>query len=74
MPLFLADITRMSQVKKSTVKAGRKPARAAVSGGYRVLGTTYDGVKILRPKVKPTHFTLRQIRRAIETVRRSSSD
>lgn len=34
----------------------------------RSLGTTYDGVKVLKPKTKPTHFTSQQIRAAIRTL------
>ena len=37
---------------------------------YRSVGTTYDGVRILAPKTKPTHFTTREIRRTIEKVLR----
>jgi hypothetical protein len=62
--------------KLTNPKSNAAPRRSGrtVSGRYQVLGTTFDGVKILRPKGKPTHFTPRQIREAIESVRRSSSD
>ena len=36
---------------------------------YEVVGTTSDGVKVLRPKAKPTHFTTQEIRKAINAVR-----
>ncbi len=52
-----------------------KVARSAVSGrfvgGHKVLGTTKDGVKILKPKGPPTHFTDKELREAIATVRSS---
>jgi hypothetical protein len=41
--------------------------------GYRVVGITTDGVRILRPKVKPEHFTSSEIRRAIAEVEGSAS-
>jgi hypothetical protein len=40
---------------------------------YRYSGTTSDGVKIIRPTVKATHFTPKQIREAIIAVRRASA-
>ena len=38
-------------------------------GGYKVLGTTKDGVRILKPKGHATHFTDKELRKAIATVR-----
>jgi len=38
----------------------------------RVVVTLPDGVEILRPVVKPTHFTEREIRRTIEKVLREN--
>ena len=35
----------------------------------KVLGVTRDGVSILRPASPATHFTSREIRQAISTVR-----
>jgi hypothetical protein len=40
------------------------------SGDYEVIGTTSDGVRILAPKTKATHFTARQIRRTIAELRK----
>ena len=41
---------------------------------YEVATVTKDGIAILRAKVKPTHFTSRQIRRAIvEDVRANAT-
>lgn len=33
--------------------------------GYKIAGTTGDGVRILEPKTKPTHFTSSEIRATI---------
>jgi hypothetical protein len=38
-------------------------------GGYKVLGTTKDGVRILKPKGHATHFSEKESRKAIATVR-----
>jgi hypothetical protein len=35
---------------------------------YKTVGTLPDGVVILAPKTKPTHFTSRQIRATIRKV------
>ena len=35
------------------------------TSGYRVIGMTYDGVKVLAPKMKPKAFTAAAARRAI---------
>jgi len=56
----------------------RKPRRKRAAGesrwlsrlarSYDIAGKTSDGVVILRAKVKPKHFTSRQIRSAIREV------
>jgi len=48
----------------------KKPSRRSAAGrsAGRVLGTTSDGVKILKPRGGATHFTDKQIRDAIATV------
>lgn len=51
-----------------TTRKVRKSAR-----GYQVVGTTRDGVKILRPKAKPKHFTSKQIRKTISEVEKTTS-
>ena len=38
-------------------------------GGPRVLGTTTDGVRILKPKGKATHFTAKELRDAVASAR-----
>jgi hypothetical protein len=40
---------------------------------YSYVGTTGDGVKIIRPKLKATHFTSKEIRKAILDVKRASA-
>jgi hypothetical protein len=47
--------------------SSKKPAKKAARG-YQVVGITTDGVRILRAKVKPKHFTSKQIRRAITEI------
>jgi len=37
-------------------------------GGYDVVGTMSDGVRILRPVTKPTHFTRAEIRQTVQKV------
>lgn len=37
-------------------------------GGYKVLGTTRDGVRILKPKGKPDSFSVVRLRKAIAAV------
>lgn len=50
-------------------KAVVKPGRAGkFVGGQRVLGTTRDGVHILKPKGPATHFTAKEIREAVASV------
>lgn len=39
-----------------------------LAGSYRSVGKTYDGVTVLAPKTKPTHFTTEQIRSTIKDV------
>ena len=38
-----------------------------------LLGTTFDGVQILKPKGKATHFTTGELRRAIANARATRS-
>jgi hypothetical protein len=54
-------------------KTPAKIVRDAKSGqflpGTEVLGRTKDGVRILKPKGKATHFTQRELRAAVASVR-----
>lgn len=56
----------MAKASKKTYPAGKAAKRAA---GTKVLGTTKDGVLILKPKGAPTHFTQKELRDAVATVR-----
>ena len=51
----------------------KKPARTGNTpttvGGYKVLGETRDGVRILAPKGKPQSFTVPELKKAIRSVR-----
>ncbi len=40
-------------------------ADAKTARPYRIVGTTYDGVKVLAPKMRPKAFTVSEVRRAI---------
>lgn len=52
--------------QKKTVPNGKAPATV---GGYKVLGETRDGVRILAPKGKPKSFTVAKLKKAIRSVR-----
>ncbi|MBA3810619.1 MAG: type II toxin-antitoxin system Phd/YefM family antitoxin [Caulobacteraceae bacterium] len=39
------------------------------AGKHQILGTTKDGVRSIKPKGRATHFTQRELRAAIRTVR-----
>ena len=61
----------MTKGSKKTSGAGevRKLAASVLTNAPKVLGTTKDGVRILKPKGKATHFSAKEIRDAISTVR-----
>jgi hypothetical protein len=46
-----------------------KSSKGMSASSYRSVGTTYDGVKVIKPKTKPKHFTAAEMRAAIEQVR-----
>lgn len=54
--------------KASGIGDLRKFAGRALTNA-KVLGVTKDGVRILKPKSKATHFSAEEIRDAIATVR-----
>jgi hypothetical protein len=61
----------MATAKKSTRSRTRsvgKKKSAEKARHSEVVGITSDGVTILRPKAKPTHFTAKQIRETIREV------
>jgi hypothetical protein len=57
----------------SKFSATKTSRRSAASGSYKAVGTMPDGVVILAPKSKPDSFTMTQLKRAIETVHRSTA-
>ena len=60
-----------SKTLKSKKRAGATSARSIAA--YEVVGITSDGVKILRGKTKPTHFTSKEIRETIDELKRDAS-
>jgi hypothetical protein len=59
--------------KKASKAGAGKTSKAASRKDPKVLGTTFDGVKILKPKHKATHFTTRELEAAISRVRAARS-
>ncbi|MBM3550677.1 MAG: hypothetical protein FJX45_02695 [Alphaproteobacteria bacterium] len=61
----------MAKSSKKTLSARevRKLAGCSLVNAPKVLGKTKDGVRILKPKGKATHFSEKEIRDAISTVR-----
>jgi DNA-binding protein HU-beta len=63
------------QIRNRAERMGRKPA----TGGpipikrTKVVGTTPDGVKILRPAAKPKHFTSKEVREAVSEAKKVAS-
>ena len=55
-------------------KSSAKKRPRAGSGSHKVAGYAHDGVKILAPKTKPTHFTSREIRETILEIRAKAGD
>jgi hypothetical protein len=56
----------MAKVSKKTGHGGKSDKIVA---GTKVLGTTKDGVRILKPKGKATHFTQKELHGAVAAVR-----
>lgn len=50
---------------------GRKSKPGKSPGRSNVLGKTKDGVLILKPRAKATHFTQRELRDVVASVRAS---
>ena len=57
------------------IKASKKGSFSPKPSGEHpeVVGTTPDGVKILRPVTRPKHFTSKEIRETIRDVKRAAS-
>lgn len=62
----------LGMAKQATQRVSSKSDKTS-SGAYKSAGTLSDGVVILTPKTKPTHFTSREIKTTIEKVRRDAS-
>jgi hypothetical protein len=60
-------------VKKARKVAARNTSKAVSPKSSKVLGTTFDGVQILKPKRKATHFTVPELEAAISRVRAARS-
>jgi len=56
----------MAKVSKKTGHGGKSGKFVA---GIKVLGTTKDGVRILKPKGNATHFTQKEIYSTVASVR-----
>ena len=73
----IVSMTRQGETrpKQGDRRAGKaaKVLRAE-PGSYKIVGHASDGVKILAPKTKPTHFTQQEIRQTIDNVVRASKD
>jgi hypothetical protein len=62
-----------SSAKKASKVATRDTSKATSRKGSKVLGTTFDGVQILKPKRRATHFTVPELEAAISRVRAARS-
>jgi hypothetical protein len=54
---------------KTSKKAGQRGKSDKLVAGTKVLGTTKDGVRILKPKGNATHFTQKELRGAVASAR-----
>jgi hypothetical protein len=63
---FVARYVVMAKAAKIT-RSIAKPAT-----GYKVVGQAKDGIWILRPSVKPTHFSAAQARASVAKVMKES--
>ena len=57
--------------KRSAIATTAKPTKAPAP--YKAAGKLSDGVTILSPKTKPTHFTSKEIKATIEQLRKGVS-
>jgi len=55
--------------RKASKVASRKASKVASRKASKILGTTSDGVRILKPKAPATHFTATEVEAAISKVR-----
>lgn len=64
---------KVAPAKKASKVGTSKTSKAASRKHSKVLGTTFDGVQILKPKGKATHFTVPELEAAISRVRAARS-
>jgi hypothetical protein len=57
----------MDMTQSAAKHSPRKPA----SPRPKVIGTTADGVKILMPRARPTHFTYEEIGETVRQMRKA---
>jgi hypothetical protein len=68
-PKVLTRKTSKVASAKTSKVVSRKTSKVASRKSSKVLGTTSDGVRILKPKGRATHFTVPQLEAAISRVR-----
>jgi hypothetical protein len=61
-------VFRFGQDQTDDMARSRAAPKSTTKRSYKAVGTLPDGVVILAPKTKPTHFTSRQIRATIQKV------
>ena len=59
------DLDAMTKAPAKTVR----DSKSGKSVAGKVLGTTRDGVRILKPRGNATHFTQKELREAVNRVR-----
>jgi len=59
------DLDAMTKAPAKTVR----DSKSGKSVAGKVLGTTRDGVRILKPRGNATHFTQKELREAVTRVR-----
>lgn len=68
-PKAVTRKTSKLAVAKTSKVVSRKASKVGGGKTSKVLGTTSDGVRILKPKGRATHFTAPQLEAAISRVR-----
>jgi hypothetical protein len=68
-PKALTRKTSKVVAAKTSKVVSRKTSKVASRKTSKVLGTTSDGVRILKPKGRATHFTVPQLEATISKVR-----
>jgi hypothetical protein len=66
---IIAPGAQLRHIELMSKPATSRTQRVDKRSGYVVLGTTSDGVRILKPAVRATHFTPAQLKRAVKQIR-----